>query len=182
MKKLLFICLSVFLLDEYVIGQVNQESGLDYYNKAVVCFADGDINSGQINMDIAFSKGFMSLHNLIVLAGQNFNNGLTNGRVSAFYITLSMCNNLLFYFDNELTYSEKEDIYAMRGVSKLNIADLKGMKNALEYADCIDDLEKGGEYGKAVIQEYKGKTQKQQNRQKAPQGKRLKKDPNFKIE
>ena len=39
-----------------------------------------------------------------------------------------------------------------------------------------------GEYGKAVIQEYKGKTQKQQNRQKAPQGKRLKKDPNFKIE
>lgn len=181
MKKLLFICLSVFLLSEYVIGQTKQLSGLDYYNKAVRCFADGDITNGQINMDMAFNKGFMSLPLLITLTGQNFNNGFENG-ISGFYIALSMCNNLLFHFSNELTYSEKESVYAMRGISKLNIAHSKGIRNALEYADCIDDLEKGGEYGKAVIQEYKEKTQKQQKKQKAPQGKRLKKDPNFKIE
>lgn len=72
MKKLLFICLSVFLLSEYVIGQTKQLSGLDYYNKAVRCFADGDITNGQINMDMAFNKGFMSLPLLITLTGQNF--------------------------------------------------------------------------------------------------------------
>ena len=70
------------------------------------------------------------------------------------------------------TEEEKEKIYAARGVSKLNIAISKNIKDPLNYCYCKDDLEKGGEYGKAVIQEYKGKTQKQQNRQKAPQGKR----------
>lgn len=182
MKKLLFICLSVFLLGEYVMGQDADMSDLDYYNKAVYSIKKkGDISSGKIYMDLAFSKGLgVPTVAAVFFIYQELDEAFEAKNPNYFYVPWSMCDGILNYC--KPTEEEKEKIYAARGVSKLNIAVSKNIKDPLNYCYCKDDLEKGGEYGKAVIQEYKGKTQKQQNRQKAPQGKRLKKDPNFKIE
>ena len=182
MKKLLLVCLSVFLFGEYVMGQSTNMSDLDYYNKAAYTIKKkGDISSGQMYMDLAFSKGLGEPTAVaVIFIYQELDEAFNAKNVNYFYVPWSMCNGVLNYC--KPTEEEKEKIYAARGVSKLNIAISKDIKDPLNYCYCIDDLEKGGEYGNAVIQEYKERTQKSQKRQKSPQGKRLKKDPNFKIE
>lgn len=185
MKKLLFICLSVFLLSEYVVGQSADMSDSDYYNSALYLLTKkGDISKGQMYMDFAFKKGFGNTIPVVETIQINFNAAFDNmdktGNSNHFYVPLFMCSGALNYCT--LTRNEKELLYAIRGASKLQIAISKRMSNPLSYYSCIEDLKLGGEYGAEIIQEFKAIEQKQQKRQKAPQGKRLKKDPNFKIE
>ena len=185
MKKLLFICLSVFLLSEYVVGQSADMSDSDYYNSALYLLTKkGDITKGQMYMDFAFKKGLGDGIPIVPIIQNNFNAAFDNmdktGNANYFYVPLFMCSGALNYCT--LTQSEKELVYAIRGASKLQIAISKRMENPLSYYSCIDDLKLGGEYGAEIIQEFKAIDQKQQKKQKTPQGKRLKKDPNFKIE
>lgn len=185
MKKLLFICLSVFLFGEYVMGQNADMSDSDYYNSALYLLTKkGDISKGQMYMDLAFQKGFGNTTPIVEIIQINYNAVFDNrdkiGNPNHFYVPLFMCSGALNYCT--LTQNEKELLYAIRGASKLQIAISKRMEDPLSYYNCMGDLQMGGEEGRKIIEEFNAITQKQQNRQKAPQGKRLKKDPNFKIE
>lgn len=167
MKKLLFICLSVFLLGEYVMAQSTDMSDSDYYNSALYLLTKkGDITKGQMYMDLAFQKGFGNTIPVVEMIQFNLNAAFDNmdktGNSNHFYVPLFMCSGALSYC--KLAQDEKEILYAIRGVSKLQIAISKRMENPLSYYNCIEDLKMGGEEGNKIIEEFNAAIQKQQKR------------------
>lgn len=179
------ICLLTLLSLSMIFGvtaQNNNMTDLEYFNKAVYTIKKkGDIPSGQIYMEQAFSKGIGNPTSLmVILISQEFDDAFKHKEnPNYFYVPLAMCDGILRHC--KPTENEKESIYAIRGLSKINIAISKGLSPDSNYMESFTDLEKGGEYGREVLQNIKKKDSKKQ-RKNTLQRKRLSKDSNFKID
>lgn len=174
MKVFLFT-LFFFLISPWLINaQKYQMTDLDYYNKAVYYITKkGDITSGQIYMDLAFSKGFgQSIELVLFQINQDLNIAFDHKEnKNYFYVPQFLCTYALS--NCNLTKVQKEKVYTYRGIVNYYLG-----------KDYIKDLELGGEEGKNILLEIKqDEIQAKENKKKTQQQRpRLKKDPNFKID